>query len=271
MDRVAGRRHRRRWPWVVLAVTLVLGAGFIAIWATTNRAQQVTLRQAESRLHLSRDSSGTRRPAQGVYEYAGSGTERLSFPPLSQSEGPTIPGTVSMQGANCWVLRLDYSTHHWQTFDFCLHGGDVWETGGVTWQLFSIGPVDVSTTSTFTCLAGTMWLPGDLVVGRSTTSRCTGKSTSVKGETLSLGPCTYMGEAMLTVGHRQILAAHFEQQRVDSGAQTGSERYDIWIAAKTGLLLRFRQDIRLVSSSPVGKVTYTQSGTLHLASLTPEV
>ncbi len=241
------------------------------IWATTNRATQVTLRQAEARLHPGGDAPGARRPAEGVYDYVGSGTERVSFPPLSQSEGPTIPGTVTMQGPSCWVLRLDYSTHHWQTFDVCTNGADAWETGGTTWQLFSIGPADVSTTSTFTCVAGTMWLPAHRVTGISTRSDCTGTSTSVKGKTLSEGPYTYLGEATLTIGGQPVPAVHFRQERSDSGAQTGSESYDIWLAEKTGMLLRFEQVIRLVSRSPIGNVTYTQSGDLHLGSLTPHV
>lgn len=270
MTKLAGRR-RRRWPWVLLAVILIVGAGVFTVWLTTNRATQVTMRQAEARLHSKGDAPGARRPAPGVYQYAGSGSERLSLPPLSQSEGPIIPGTVTTQGVDCWVLRLDYSSHHWQTFDVCLHGADVWETGGVTWQLFSIGPVNVSTTSTFTCAAETMWVPAQRISGRSTRSSCTGTSTSVSGKTLSAGPYTFLGQKTLTIGGKQVRAVHFQQERADSGAQRGSERYDIWLSEQTGLLLRFEQDIKLVSKSPIGKVTYTQTGELHLTSLTPQV
>ncbi|MGO9344524.1 MAG: hypothetical protein ACLP6E_18710 [Acidimicrobiales bacterium] len=268
MAHIAGKRHRR-WLWVPAAIILFLGAGCVVIWATTNRATQVTLRQAEARLHSKGDAPGARRPASGVYDYAGSGTEHVSFPPLSQSEGPTIPGTVTMEGKDCWQLRLDYSTHHWQTFNICLHGADILETGGVTWQLFSIGPANISTTSTFRCTSGTMWLPARRSAGNSTPSSCTGTSTSVKGETLSAGPFVYLGEATLTIGGKQVPSVHIHEERVDTGAQTGSERYDIWLAESSGLLLRFQQVIKLASKSPLGKVTYTQSGELHLVSLVP--
>ncbi len=268
MAHIKGKRHHR-WLWVLVGIILFLGAGYVVLWATTNRATEVTLRQAEALLHSKGDAPGARRPISGVYDYTGSGTERVSFPPLSQSEGPTIPGTVTMDGKHCWQLRLDYSTHHWQTFDICLHGADILETGGVTWQLFSIGPVNVSTTSTFVCTTGTMWLPANHSAGTSMLSSCTGSSTSVKGQTLSAGPFTVLGEETLTIGGKQVPAVHIRQERVDTGAQTGSERYDIWLAASSGLLLRFQQEIKLVSRSPIGKITYTQSGELQLVSLVP--
>ncbi len=268
MAHIKGRRHRR-WLWVPVGIVLFLGAGYVVLWATTNRAAQVTLRQAEARLHSKGDAPGARRPTAGVYDYTGAGSEHVSFPPLSQAEGPTIPGTVTMVGGDCWQLRLDYSTHHWQTFRLCLHGADILETGGVTWQLFSVGPVNVSTTSTFGCTTGTMWLPARRPAGASMLSSCTGTSTSIKGETLSAGPLTVLGEETLTIGGKQVPAVHVRQERADTGAQTGTERYDIWLAASSGLLLQFQQEIKLVSTSPLGKVTYTQNGDLQLVSLVP--
>ena len=200
--------RRRRWPWVVLVVLLVLGGGCVVVWSTTSRAGPVTLREAESRLHSIGDAPGARRPASGVYAYVGSGSERLSFPPLSQSEGPTIPGTVTMQGSdagNCGSTTAPTtgrpSTSAWRS--------GAWETGGTTSQLFAIGPVNVSTTSMFTCMPGTMWLPAERIPGRSTTSTCTGTTTAVKGRTLSTGPYTYVGEETLTIGGEQVPAVHF--------------------------------------------------------------
>ncbi len=129
------RRHRRRWPWIVGSLVFLVAAVVGVVWLTSSVARPVTMRQAESRL-------GTRgiaaadaaRPAPGVYGYSGTGTEKLSLPPLSQAEGPSMPGTVTLAGSNCFVFRIDYSTHHWQTWRYCLHGRD---TVGVRWPVMA--------------------------------------------------------------------------------------------------------------------------------------
>ena len=127
-------RRRRHWPWVVGGVVVAIAVAAVVVGVTADHARQVTLREAEAHSGGGAGGAATNgRPTPGVYAYTGSGTERLSLPPLSQPEGPTIPGTVSLVGADCWVLRLDYSTHHWQTWRYCQHGADLWEMGGTTW------------------------------------------------------------------------------------------------------------------------------------------
>ena len=91
----------------------------------------MTLREAEARPGGGADGAATNgRPTPGVYAYTGSGIERLSLPPLSLSEETTIPGTVSLVGADWWVLRFDYSNHHWKTWRYFQRGADLWEEGG---------------------------------------------------------------------------------------------------------------------------------------------
>ena len=264
------RRHRRRWPWVLGAVVLVAGAGVLVFVLTANRAKPVSLYQAESRLGNGRlGTPGSARPAPGVYQYTGSGTEQLSLPPLSQAEGPSLPGTVTLQGSNCWLFRIDYSTHHWQTWNYCRHGSDLWEAGGQTWQLWSVGPVNVTNLSSFTCAPGTMALPVDAAPGERWQSRCTGTNTSVSGTTTSAGPYKFIGLDTIRVGRTPVTAAQFLRLRTDSGAQKGTERSEVWFSTSTGLPLRVQQQIKLTTATPFGTSTYTQNGVFTLASLAP--
>ncbi len=267
-DQTAGHRRRRRWPWILGAVALVVGAGVIVTWLASSRAKQVTLRQAESRLGASGlGTPGTARPAPGVYEYTGSGTERLSLPPLSQNEGPLIPGTVTLQGPSCWVFHIDYSTHHWQTWEYCLHGSDLREAGGQSWQLWSIGPFNATNLSSFHCTPGSMALPADARPGEHWESRCTGTNTSVKGTTESAGPYRFIGLDTIRVGPTDVRAAHFLRLRTDSGAQHGTERSEVWFDTTNGLPIRVRQDIKLTTTTEFGASTYTQVGVFTLTSL----
>ncbi len=260
------RRHRR-WPWIVGGVVFVILAAAAVVVLSTDRAHEVTLGQAEQRLGGNGGGVAGARPSPGVYEYRGSGTEHLSLPPLSQGEGPLIPGTVTLRGADCWVFRVDYSSHHWQTWDYCRHGADTWEAGGQTWQLWSIGPLNESNTSTFTCAPATMSLPGKAVPGQVWQGRCTGRNTAVSGTTISAGPYRFVGLTTVSVGGTPVRTAEFVRNRTDSGAQRGSEHAEVWLDASTGLPIRLRQELTVSTDTPFGRSTYTQSGVFSLVSL----
>ena len=249
---------------------MVVVAAVLVVRMTGDHAHEVTLRQAAA--HSGAGSGGTAangRPAPGVYAYAAGGTERLSLPPLSQSEGPTVPGTVSLVGADCWVLRLDYSTHHWQTWRYCQHGADLWEMGGTTWQLWSVGPFDVTNVSRFTCAPGAESLPAHGTVGSTWQSRCTGTNSSIAGTTVTAGPYRLAGTGVLVIGGTRVPAVHFHRSRTDSGGQRGTEEAEVWLDARTGLPLRLDQHLRVVTSTTFGTSTYTQDGILRLTSMTP--
>ena len=266
----AGGPRHHRWPWVLVALVLLAGAGAGIVWLTSSRARPVTLCQAESRLGKNGSAApGAGRPSPGVYEYTGSGSEQLSLPPLSQAEGRSMPGTVSLLGSNCWVFRIDYSTHHWQTWKYCPHDSGLWEAGGQSWQLWSVGPLQFTNLSSFSCAPASMALPADVSPGERWESRCTGVNTSVKGRTVSAGPYRFVGLATMSIGGTRVEAAQFSRFRVDSGAQRGTERSAEWFDAENGLPLRLEQDIKVTTSTPFGTSTYTQSGTLVLVSLTP--
>lgn len=254
------------------AVLLVVVGVAALVVLSTNRAREVTMGQAEQRVGGAAGTPGTPgnaglRPAPGVYEYRGSGTEHLSLPPLSQAEGPTMPGTVTLRGAECWVFRLDYSTHHWQTWEYCRHGADTWEAGGRSWQLWTVGPLNETNTSDFTCTPGTMSLPGTAVPGQEWQGRCTGTNTAVSGTTRSVGPYRFVGLRNLSIGGTAVRTAEFLRLRSDSGAQRGRERSEVWLDATTGLPVRLRQDITVKTDTPFGSSTYTQSGVATLVSL----
>ncbi len=264
------RRRRRRWPWVLGAVLLMVALGMLVAMLRTDRAHEVTLRQAEQRAGSSTGGAATAGgPAPGVYAYRGSGTEHLSLPPLSQPEGPTVPGTVTLHGSDCWVFRLDYSSHHWQTWDYCRHGDDLWEAGGKTWQLWSVGPMDFTNLSTFTCAPGSMAFPVHGSAGQVWQSHCTGINSSVRGTTVTTGPYRLVGTATLAIGGTPVQVFHFQRSRTDSGAQVGTERADVWVDARTGLPVRLEQHLRITTSTQSGTSTYTQDGALTLTSLAP--
>jgi hypothetical protein len=264
------RPRHRRWPWVLGAVVLLLGGGAIVVWLTTSRAVPVSIAQAEGRLGTN-DSIGSlgNRPAPGVYRFTGSGTDRLSLPPLSQPEGPTMPGTVSLVGSDCWTFRIDYSSHHWQTWDFCDRGGTLVETGGAVWQLWSIGPINVTNMTTLRCTRTSTWIPSHLVAGSSWRTSCGGTSTAVHGPMTTAGSDRYVRTVTMKIGGRPVAAEYFRQVRKDSGAQRGTEVSSVWLEEGNGLPLRLTENIEVVTGTPFGTSTYRQQGVFQLKSLSP--
>jgi hypothetical protein len=265
------RRHRhRRWPWVLGAIAgLVLLFGIVFFVVDWYPSSPVSMGQAVQHLGSKGQGVAGARPTRGVYLYTGSGTDKLSLPPLAQAQGPTMPGTVTLQANDCWTFRVDYSSHHWQTWKFCRHGNDTEELGGQIWQFWAIGPLRETNLTNLTCTSGTMWLPATAAAGQTWQSHCTGTSSAVKGVMHSDGPYRFVGTPSLTVGGKSVPTTEFLQLRAETGAQRGTERDRMWLDASNGLPVRISQDISVVTATPFGTSTYTQSGTFTLQSLVP--
>jgi hypothetical protein len=261
--------HHRRWPWVIGGLTIFLVAAaavfFLVDWFP---AHQVSMGQAEQRLGNAGQGVAGGRPARGVYLYMGSGTDKLSLPPLTQAQGPTMPGTVTYQGNNCWTFRVDYSSHHWQTWRFCRQAnGDTTEVGGKIWQLWPVGALRESNTTNLTCTAGTMWLPANATAGQTWRSHCRGTSSAVPGVMHSDGPYRFVRNTTLEVAGKPVPTAQFLQLRTETGAQRGTERDEFWVDTTNGLPVKMYQNISVVTATPFGTSTYTQVGTMTLRSL----
>jgi hypothetical protein len=215
------RPHRRRWPWVILA-TVVLIAGGVAVvtWIRHSPARPVSVDQAAGRYSSPALTGPTdRRPHPGVYVYTGTGTDRLTVPSMSQPDGPTVPVTVTLAGAGCWSMRVDYSTHHWQTWDYGLSGGDLVQTGGHLWMLWQVGPVNLTNQTSITCSPPRLAVPARMSPGQTWDVACTGTSTAVKGLLTIKGTGRYLGDVTVRVGTRNVLAHHLVETRTDSGSQ----------------------------------------------------
>jgi hypothetical protein len=194
--------------------------------------------------------------------------DKLSLPPLSQAEGPTMPGTVTLQENGCWTFRMDYSSHHWQTWKFCRGANnETTQRGGEIFQVWAVGALRETNLTNLTCTASTMWLPATPSGGQTWQSRCRGTSSAVKGVMHSDGPYRFVRDTTLEVAGKPMQTAEFLQLRTVTGAQRGTERDEIWIDLANGLPVRMNQSISVVTATPFGTSTYTQVGTFTLRSL----
>ena len=265
----AVRHHRVRWT--LLGVITVVIAFFLVSMILTfeGRARPVSVGDAVSHYHAGTSVDPGTRPVPGVYTYKGNGTDSLSLPPLSQAEGPTLPGTVELRAKGCWNFRIDYSTNHWQSWTYCPRPAGLQETAGQVWQRWIVGPLAETNLSTLHCDPGALALPAVRSVKKTSSARCTGRSTQITGEVVSAGTSRFIGESTMVIGGHSVPAVHFLQDEILSGAQVGTERDDLWFDAATGLPLENRRSIRVRTDTPFGSSTYTETGEFELRSLTP--
>lgn len=254
----------------MVVVVVVVSVGLT--WALTrDPAREVTVDEARERASDDTTPTGAtdvERPAPGVYEYQGTGRESLSVPPLSQDQGPTIPGTVELADDGCWTLRVDFSTNHWQSWRYCRDGADLVESGGQSWQRWMIGPTAVTNLTTSTCEA-TVALPAERTEGQEWPARCTTTNEAVEGEAISSGVLRFEGEEDVDLGGTTVRVAHLVREREMSGAQEGTERTDLWVAVDTGLPVRNERRVEAATDTPVGRSTYTETGSFELAAPAP--
>lgn len=262
------KRGRRR-----LAVTVVVAAvvvvGFVAYRWFAGSARPVDVgdvtRPTGSTLPV---QQAVLRPPQGVYLYRGSGTDQLDVPPKSQSQGPDMPASVTHRPDGCWTFRIDYSTNHWQTWDYCPRDGGLDEVGGTTFQRWDFGVYVNESTSTFTCVDSptikAKQEPGDVWQ-----QSCSGTTTGTEGTTNSAGPYRYVGDETLHIGTERVTTHRYHRERTTSGNQSGSEQSDVWFAADTGLPVRNERRIEARTGTVIGEVLYTEEGRFELTDLSP--
>ena len=264
------RHHRVRTVLLVLLSFVALFVLVSVVLTVEGRARPVSISQAIGRYHSNSAADPGTHPRPGVYSYQGSGTDRLTLPPLSQSEGPTLPGTVEVQSNGCWSFRIDYSTNHWQTWTYCGHSTGLVETGGLVWQRWMVGPVAETNLSTLRCSPGLLSIPSSSAVDKSWPALCTGTSTQIHGTLVSAGTTRFVGQPNLTIAGRSVPAVHVEVQWKLSGPQVGTERDDLWFDAQTGLPLQNRRSIHVRTQTPFGASTYSENGAFVLQNLRPK-
>jgi hypothetical protein len=258
---------------VVVGVALL--GGVVTLVALWNRGSSRPVSMEEARRRAGApgpDQSGGAvpfRPAAGVYRYRGEGTERLDKPPVTQTQGPDIPGTVTHLEGGCWRLRVDYSTNHWQSWDYCPAGAGLTENAGAFFQRLDLVVVDVDTSSSYTCDPPVDAIRVTQRAGDQWGQECRGTSTGSDGEVISSGPYTYVGPERLDIAGTEVAALHYHRLRNLTGGQTGTEDVHVWFDAATGLPLRNQRVITVRSGALFGGVTYEEDGAFQLASMTP--
>lgn len=256
-----------------MALVLVALVGTIAYrWIRTG-AHPVPTSVAVERFQAGNRGKGDGRgpgPVPGVYRYQGSGTETISVPPKSQSEGPDIPGTVTDQPHGCFGFRLDYSDVHWQRWSYCVERGGLVTTSKAGYYLWNFVVMSVDDTSTYTCRPAAVTIPSIMVLGVHHPVSCSGRNNHLStGPVQMTGTSTVVATSTLQVGGARQAAVLVREIVHFSGGQHGSNDADTWFSVGTGLPLRGTWSTEVATPSPVGTSTLRAHGEFSLLSPTP--
>ncbi len=271
----AGRRRQR---WQIAAATAVVflgGAGFVGVrYAFRTEPGPESLNAAVGTFagkgrttvaeHLGYDP-----PAQGVYALSGQGTERISFPPSSQRDGAVMPASVTYLSDGCWRWHVDYNVAHWEEFDFCPRASQLLLVANRNSQSWDFGVLKVNNLARITCSPTSVVLPEHPAPGEVLKWSCIGTNTATPGRTIEATTVSIIGMDTIGVGGAAVLTVHELQEVTFTGAQRGTVTENWWFAAKSGLPVRMERDITIMSNSPVGTVTYDETGYWQMTSLQP--
>jgi hypothetical protein len=270
-------RRRPRGLLIVVAVALVVALGLAVVVLLVVRGREAGRASVDEALERFRsgqdtvpdgDGAGPARPPEGVYTLTGSGTEQLSFQLGGQAMGPEMPATVTWQGDDCWELRVEFNANHTQSWVYCVDGARMVDRGGSITQRFDLVVAQVDSRSTSVCDPPAPTTERDATPGAVWAQRCT-IETEGQGRTSMTGPLTFVGTEEVDVGGTAVLASHTVSERNYEGAQRGRGRIENWYEVDTGFPVRSRWTLSITSGSPIGDVTYTESGEWSLSSLTP--
>jgi len=272
------RHPLRRWLLLALVVAVV-GVGVVAgtplllyLHRSHPGAKSVSSAVEKFRASTTTAGDGTTAlvgPTSGVYQAIGQGTEKITFPPNSQSDGRIMPITVTTLPGGCWRWHLDYDTAHWHEYDFCQDRGSLLLVAQRNYQRWDFGAITVTNLGTYTCSPPAPVMTTGARPGQRYEHHCTGTNSATPGTSEVDGPVTIGATVTLRIGGQPVRA--LRQTRVEqlTGSQTGTVTEQWWFDVQTGLPLRAERSYRVVSPSPVGHITYTENGWWQLRSLQP--
>ncbi len=197
-------------------------------------------------------------PTPGVYVYVTSGHEDAdAFGGVHHAYPDQT--TITVTPAPCGLtMRWDALQQRWDEWTACVTGRQFLVRGERMKHSF----YGINDERDYGCSAAG-FRPGGEAAGTPVGGHCSGSGDESAWSGQVIGPDTVM------VGGQAVPAIHVLIQEQVTGDTDGIRRSDNWFALDSALLLKRVASVDGTSGSPVGRVHYTETVTLHLTSLTP--
>jgi len=197
-------------------------------------------------------------PAPGVYQYATTGFDSVDALTGARHDYPSIT-TMTVVPHDCGVrLRWDVAVQRWDSWDWCLDGDGLRQTGWVGYHEFFGTPGE----NDYTCdgdprpldaPAGTTWAMTCRMADRTT--------TSFAG--------TVLERTTLTVAGIELPVLHLTYDVDVLGESTGHQSVEGWYRTTDGLAVREQLTIATEQDTVIGTTNFDETYTIDLLTPTP--
>ena len=200
------------------------------------------------------------RPAEGVYAYRTTGGETASVAGARHDYPPRTYSTILHADGCRWTTRSDVVKEHQDRRTMCSEAGRVLQLSQAR-EVEFFGQRDGAELH---CEPGLLAAVGE-APGTVDESRCTdGAGNDARMER------TFVGPERLTVGGTEVEALRIVLVGSFTGKAEGTSRDELWLAADTGLTLRWDRSVDTIADAFGGaKVRYREQASFVLESLTP--
>jgi hypothetical protein len=259
----AGHRDRKIAIWITAVVVVVLAVGGFGYWWKFVRKDQRPVDVAEVKKQFDAGKRGgaarTGEPVPGVYLYDTEGTESVS---ALGGQANTYPktSTHTIGHTPCGAdARWDLLTGRYDLDTRCRAANGTWSLTRtvVSDRFFNQTQVDTST------CADLVELPADPKPGTKTQGRC------VNGDAFTDYVYEILSLDRLTIDGQQVPTVHQRITFTQGGSRSGGGTEERWAQQGTNLVVKARRSESDDSPSPVGRVTYKQSYSIELRSVSP--
>jgi hypothetical protein len=255
--------HRLLVSGVSFAVLVLVAIGCVWFFLLRTTGTQIDLRQA-LRLYREDEHGSNLRTEEGlatpgVYVYQTSGSEKLSLAGISR----TFPSASDMIVTDGRCSSMDWIPfkQHVEGLQLCRQAD-----GALTMsQASSVESIaGVNTTQVIRCPSTAYFIPPSPHAGQRWYSVChgPGQVDKISGEII--------GTTTFSVNGQTVSALHTRINTVVSGADTGIDPTDYWVAPQTGLIYRQREVVSVSQSvGPLGAIHYNEEMAISMSSLQP--
>lgn len=247
---------------IALVIVLALSGTTWLVFSSSDSPQAADTRK----LHTKAATAATTkqepglRPSPGLYEYTGSGTERVDVLGTSTNTFPqTITGIVSLQDGCKWTLELTFLEDRSVTRHYCTTKAGVTEVAWTEVVTF----FGRSEKRTFRCTDGirARFTPGAPATWKVT---CSGSDDSTSTTNLMQD-----AETTFAIGTTNIDGVRSVTERTSvSGTTRGTAKMRVWYLPN-GLPARIMRSDDVRSKTFFGETPYTQDSDYRLSSVTP--
>lgn len=257
-------RRRRARNSLLVAISLAFCAvGALAVvWLVVlhPEATRVGLRQALALYHRDAAQHGhAGGPSPGVYRYATSGLEHLSFGGITRR----FPGSSTMivSAARCTTFTWEPLLQHIETLTVCPEADGTRSVRRATTTETIAGTTN---TSVIRCPASAWFLPAHPVDGQRWHANCTMADHHVAFDGAVLG------KTQISVAGRQVPALRTRLTWVFAGTERGVNPNEYWLDPDDAMILAQHETVDIAEGAgPLGSIRYSEEMTIRLRSLEP--